>query len=166
MGVSFAVSLIIATIIMYLLAKHFGTPILRLTNKVKKISTGDLTVQLHEVNRGDELGQLNTHFDVMVTQLKTLISEVNTTTNDIQDASSTLTAVSEEATASTTEITRAVSDVSAGSLQQARDAEETKRVIIGISEQIKNLYQKTSLCSNLQNRCNTPMSKGLIIYHY
>lgn len=161
MGIAFTASLIIATIIMYLLAKHFGNPILRLTNKVKEISTGDLTVQLHEVNRGDELGQLNTHFDVMVTQLKTLISEVDTTINDIQDASSTLTAVSEEATASTTEITRAVSDVSAGSLQQARDAEETKLVIMGISEQIKNLYQKNEFMQQSSEQMQNSNEQGL-----
>ncbi|MBK3495801.1 methyl-accepting chemotaxis protein [Viridibacillus sp. YIM B01967] len=161
MGVALLISFVIAAIVMFFLARHFGVPVLKLTHKVKKISTGDLTVPLNELKRGDEIGQLNDHFDGMVTQLKTLISEVDDTINDIQGTSTSLTAISEEVTASTTEITRAVSDVSAGSLQQARDADETKQVINGLSEQIKMLHHKNEYMQQSSEQMQKSNVQGL-----
>ncbi len=139
-----AISLVLGAIAMYFLAKHIGIPIKRLTRRLKKISSGDLSVKLDKMNRNDEIGQLNNHFNLMVTNLKSLISEVSSTIKEVREASSNLAAVSEEVTASTVEITKAAEEVSVGTTTQVNDAEHTKDVAGKVSQHIQLLHTKNN----------------------
>ncbi|MGG0657317.1 methyl-accepting chemotaxis protein [Rummeliibacillus pycnus] len=142
--IALAISLVIGAIAMYLLAKHIGVPIKKLTGNLKHISSGDLTVQLDETKRGDEIGQLNNHFNVMVTNIKTLITDVDSTIKEVREASSNLAAVSEEVTASTVEITKAAEEVSVGTTTQVNDAEHAKDAVTKVSQQIQLLNKKNN----------------------
>ncbi|HWI46917.1 MAG TPA: methyl-accepting chemotaxis protein, partial [Rummeliibacillus sp.] len=142
--IALAISLVIGAIAMYFLAKHIGIPIAKLTRRLKKISSGDLTIKLDEMTRNDEIGQLNSHFNFMVMNLKKLITEVDGTIKEVREASTNLAAVSEEVTASTVEITKAAEEVSVGTTTQVNDAEHAKDAVIKVSQHIQLLHQKNN----------------------
>lgn len=76
--------IIVAGVLGYLLAASISRPILRLTSKTKELASGNLSAAEHsalpeEAGRersGDELGQLEVHFDEMAKELSGMILEL------------------------------------------------------------------------------------------
>ncbi|SOC18280.1 methyl-accepting chemotaxis sensory transducer with Cache sensor [Ureibacillus xyleni] len=136
------VALIIGAITTIMFSKHFAVPLMKLSNRVNEVAKGNLTVEIEELQRTDEVGLLNNGFNHMVQQLKDVISGVESTIVEIQSTSSNLSAVAEETTAYGEDIVKAVSEVARGASQQASDSEETNRTTIALAQEIEMLHEK------------------------
>ncbi|MEK4427354.1 methyl-accepting chemotaxis protein [Solibacillus sp. FSL K6-1523] len=135
-------SMIFAIIATIVFSRHLAFPINRLARQVRQVAKGDLTVDLEDLERKDEVGILNEGFNEMCTQLKELIANVEHTIVDIQGTSLNLTAVAEETNAYGDEIVRAVGEVAKGASQQATDTEITNRTIVQFAGGIEQLHEK------------------------
>ena len=142
MIITMVVALIVGAIATILFSKHFAIPLIKLSNRVREVSKGNLTVEIEELQRKDEVGLLNNGFNHMVEQLKDVISGVESTIVEIQTTSVNLTAVAEETTAYGEDIVKAVSEVAKGATQQASDADETNRTTIALAKEIEMLHEK------------------------
>ena len=138
------VATILATIATILFSRHLATPLHRLARQVRKVAQGDLTIELTEMKRKDEIATLNEGFNEMCAQLKILVSEIEETIVEIQGTSMNLTAVAEETTAYSDDIVSAVSAVAEGASQQASDTESANRIIVDFAEEIEHLHVKNS----------------------
>ncbi len=134
--------MVITLITTYLISKGIINPIIKLTNDVKKISEGDLTVKVTEIRTRDEIEQLSKAFKEMVNNLSTLINDVSKTVIKVDDASTNLNCISEEVTASNTQITEAVNEIASSISEQAGDAEKCALRTKELGDSIEELENK------------------------
>lgn len=134
--------LLITLVTTYLISKGIINPIIKLTNDVKKISEGDLTVKVTEVRTRDEIEQLSKAFKQMVHNLSILINDVSKTVIKVDDASTNLNCISEEVTAANSQITEAVNEIASSISEQAGDAEKCALSTKELGDSIEELENK------------------------
>ena len=155
-GITLLIAAIIGGFASLAFSRHFALPLHQLTKRVRHVANGDLTVELNELTRKDEVGLLNNGFNEMVVQLKGLITNVEKTILEIQTTSTNLTAVAEETTAYGEDIVSAMTEVANGATQQAIDTEETNHSTIKLATEIELLQHKNNsmLMSSEQMRAS------------
>lgn len=159
------ISLLVASILCGLTAilfsHHLAAPLMKLSKRVKQVAKGNLTIELDQIDRKDEIGVLNTGFNDMVGQLKVLIADVENTILEIQNTSTNLSAVAEETTAFGEDIVNAVTEVAKGASKQALDAEETSRTTHHFAKEIEQLHEKNSSMLQSAKQMRTFNEDGL-----
>ncbi len=161
-GLTLLGAIIIGTVIVILVSRHLALPVKKLSTRVREVAQGNLTVEIENLQRTDEIGQLNTGFNDMVDQLKTLITNVEESIAEIQSTSSNLTAVAEETNAYGDEIVKAINEVSRGAVKQASDAEDTNRTAIAFAQQIVGLHDKNELMLDASQIMKHSNEEGLV----
>lgn len=161
-GLTLLGAIIIGTVIVILVSRHLALPVKKLSTRVREVAQGNLTVEIEHLQRTDEIGQLNTGFNEMVDQLKTLITNVEESIAEIQSTSSNLTAVAEETNAYGDEIVKAINEVSKGAVKQASDAEDTNRTAIAFAQQIEGLHDKNELMLDASQTMKHSNEEGLV----
>ncbi|MEK3763890.1 methyl-accepting chemotaxis protein [Solibacillus sp. FSL K6-4121] len=154
-------STILATIVSVLFSRHLAQPLHRLAKQVHQVAQGDLTVEVLQMERKDEIGTLNTGFNEMCVQLKNLVSEIQETIVEIQDTSENLTAVTEETNAHSDEIIKAVSAVAEGASQQAMDTDATNRTIVQFAGEVEHLHEKNNFMLQSSVQMQSSNEQGL-----
>ncbi|MEK5330930.1 MULTISPECIES: methyl-accepting chemotaxis protein [unclassified Lysinibacillus] len=161
-GLTLLGAIIIGTVIVILVSRHLALPVKKLSTRVREVAQGNLTVEIENLQRTDEIGQLNTGFNDMVDQLKTLITNVEESIAEIQSTSSNLTAVAEETNAYGDEIVKAINEVSRGAVKQASDAEDTNHTAIAFAQQIVGLHDKNELMLDASQIMKHSNEEGLV----
>lgn len=161
-GITLVGAIIMGTVVVIMVSRHLALPVQKLSKRVREVAKGNLTVEIEDLQRTDEIGQLNEGFNDMVNQLKTLITDVEETIVEIQSTSSNLTSVAEETNAYGDEIVKAINEVSSGALKQASDAEDTNRTAIDFAQQIEILHDKNEVMLDASQHMKQSNQKGLV----
>jgi len=161
-GITLVGAIIMGTVVVIMVSRHLALPVQKLSKRVREVAKGNLTVEIEDLQRTDEIGQLNEGFNDMVNQLKTLITDVEETIVEIQSTSSNLTSVAEETNAYGDEIVKAINEVSSGALKQASDAEDTNRTAIEFAQQIEILHDKNEVMLDASQHMKESNQKGLV----
>ncbi len=133
-----------AIVCAFLLAKRLSGPIIRAAGVAAKVSEGDLTVELPEVKRNDEIGALVRAIRLMITDLREQIRRIadgarilSSAATEISLTVSQLAAGSTETTTAVTETTTTVEQVRQSakvSADKARNVTETSEKAAEASE--------------------------------
>ncbi|MFC9540441.1 methyl-accepting chemotaxis protein [Lysinibacillus sp. NPDC056959] len=161
-GITLLGAIIIGTVVVIMVSRHLALPVRKLSKRVREVAKGNLTVEIENLQRSDEIGQLNEGFNEMVDQLKTLITDVEEAIVEIQSTSSNLTSVAEETNAYGDEIVKAINEVSNGALMQASDAEDTNRTAIDFARQIELLHDKNEVMLDASQNMKRSNQDGLL----
>ncbi|MDM5352900.1 cache domain-containing protein [Lysinibacillus sphaericus] len=161
-GLTLAGAVIIGVIVVILVSRHLALPVKKLSQRVREVAKGNLTVDIEHLQRSDEIGQLNEGFNEMVDQLKTLISDVEEAIVEIQSTSANLTAVAEETNAYGDEIVKAINEVSIGAVKQASEAEDTNRTATEFAQQIEGLHDKNELILGASQHMQKSNEEGIV----
>ncbi len=161
-GLTLAGAIIIGVMVVILVSRHLALPVKKLSQRVREVAKGNLTVDIEHLQRTDEIGQLNEGFNEMVDQLKTLISDVEEAIVEIQSTSSNLTAVAEETNAYGDEIVKAINEVSNGAVKQASEAEDTNRTATEFAQQIEGLHDKNELMLDASQHMQKSNEEGIV----
>ncbi|MFJ3390223.1 methyl-accepting chemotaxis protein [Lysinibacillus sp. NPDC086135] len=161
-GITLLGAIIIGTAVVILVSRHLALPVRKLSKRVREVAKGNLTVEIENLQRSDEIGQLNEGFNEMVDQLKTLITDVEEAIVEIQSTSSNLTSVAEETNAYGDEIVKAINEVSDGAVKQASDAEDTNRTAIDFAQQIEVLHDKNEVMLDASQHMKRSNQEGLL----
>ncbi|MFJ7921231.1 cache domain-containing protein [Lysinibacillus fusiformis] len=161
-GLTLAGAIIIGVMVVILVSRHLALPVKKLSQRVREVAKGNLTVDIEHLQRTDEIGQLNEGFNEMVDQLKTLISDVEEAIVEIQSTSSNLTAVAEETNAYGDEIVKAINEVSNGAVNQASEAEDTNRTATEFAQQIEGLHDKNELMLDASQHMKKSNEEGIV----
>lgn len=161
-GITLLGAIIIGTAVVIMVSRHLAVPVQKLSKRVREVAKGNLTVEIEDLQRSDEIGQLNEGFNEMVNQLKTLITDVEEAIVEIQSTSSNLTSVAEETNAYGDEIVKAINEVSKGAVKQASDSEDTNRTTINFAQQIEVLHDKNELIFDASQHMKQSNQEGLI----
>ncbi|MGE8035052.1 chemotaxis protein [Lysinibacillus sp. KCTC 33748] len=161
-GITLLGAIIIGTIVVIMVSRHLALPVRKLSKRVREVAKGNLTVEIENLQRSDEIGQLNEGFNEMVDQLKTLITDVEEAIVEIQSTSSNLTSVAEETNAYGDEIVKAINEVSNGASMQASEAEDTNRTAIDFAQQIELLHDKNEVMLDASQNMKQSNQDGLL----
>ncbi|MED4889481.1 methyl-accepting chemotaxis protein [Lysinibacillus fusiformis] len=161
-GLTLAGAIIIGVMVVIIVSRHLALPVKKLSQRVREVAKGNLTVDIEHLQRTDEIGQLNEGFNEMVDQLKTLISDVEEAIVEIQSTSSNLTAVAEETNAYGDEIVKAINEVSNGAVKQASEAEDTNRIATEFAQQIEGLHDKNELMLDASQHMQKSNEEGIV----
>ncbi|KOS63270.1 methyl-accepting chemotaxis protein [Lysinibacillus agricola] len=161
-GITLVGAIIIGTAVVIMVSRHLALPVQKLSKRVREVAKGNLTVEIEDLQRSDEIGQLNEGFNEMVDQLKTLITDVEEAIVEIQSTSSNLTSVAEETNAYGDEIVKAINEVSSGAVKQASDAEDTNKTAIEFAQQIEVLHDKNEVMLGASQHMKQSNQEGLV----
>lgn len=161
-GITLLGAVIVGTAVVIMVSRHLAVPVQKLSKRVREVAKGNLTVEIEDLQRSDEIGQLNEGFNEMVDQLKTLITDVEEAIVEIQSTSSNLTSVAEETNAYGDEIVKAINEVSKGAVKQASDSEDTNRTAINFAQQIEVLHDKNELIFDASQHMKQSNQEGLV----
>lgn len=126
------------SIAVFVLDRIFGkmvsNPIKSAANITKKISEGNLNVQVERSNSSDEVNDLTNSLDNMITSLRQLVMDVKQTTNKIARDARDSAAAAEELNSSVEEVSTTVQQIATGSQSQASELAEAKTIVDGVMD--------------------------------
>ena len=109
--------------------KSITKSLVETANVIKKISEGDLSVEVQKSNKSDEIGELTNSLYAMVTNLRQLVQEVHYTSGKVSTDASNIAAATEELNSSVEEVTSTVQQIATGSQSQASELTEAKTIV-------------------------------------
>ena len=115
--------------LMFFYRKSLTQSLVDAANIVKKISEGDLSVEVQQSKSNDEMGKLKNSLYAMVTNLRQLVKEVNSTSGKVSADASDIAAATEELNSSVEEVTSTVQQIATGSQSQASELTEAKTIV-------------------------------------
>jgi len=128
--------------LVFFLSKAIAKPVEQSIAEAQKLANGDLSVEFN-VDSTDEVGQLSSALNTMVTNLKAMVDKVSNSARQIVEASS--------------QLNHGATDLSDGATQQASSAEE---VSSSMEEMFANIQQNTEN-SKTTEQIASQASKGI-----
>jgi methyl-accepting chemotaxis protein len=133
----------------YFLAKSISGPILEMEAIARKISEGDLTLEISDSKSNDELGKLKNSFKEMLKGLRLLVYQVRDGSTLVTFNSEQVQSSTEQMNSSVQQISSTISQISKGSQLQAKELEETSRVVEKLTTDMKKLEVKSGMAAAL-----------------
>ena len=131
--------LIITVIIVKYIMKKMIKPIRVITDKLKEIASGDLTVRISDVNTGDEIEELANSLNYTCENLSSILNIVKIATSSVNEQSCNLAAINEETAASNEEIVEAINEISTKICNVAESSVDCKEIVYELDKTVENL---------------------------
>lgn len=144
----------------YLLARSITAPLEELAKVSEVVRDGDLAVQLKEIDRKDEIGQLYLSFGDMVTHLRSLVEKIQMRYDKLITGVNILEESAVSTEKSMTYITTSVNDVAMGSENQVENMSQTVTEITKISTYIGDIEKNSAQASKLSDQAEERAEMG------
>ena len=134
------ITIAIASVISFVLAKTFVKPINQVNDAVNEIATGnaDLTNRL-QIKTRDEIGVLVKGFNTFIQKLQSIVFEIQTSKNDLKPVEEALTASVQDAASVITEILSNIESIGSQVQNQSNAVSQTSAAVQEIAENINSL---------------------------
>ncbi|MDF2673208.1 MAG: methyl-accepting chemotaxis protein [Clostridiales bacterium] len=141
----------LASLIIYLLSKGIIiNRIKRVLAGVSEIGAGKLNVEIVDKNR-DEIGQLASGFNNMVSSLRVLVEKINGTAMDLNHTSDAVAQASEQTAIAGQEIAQSVNQIASGSNNQAQEIQESVEQLDTVAHNIEDIVENTKIITEKVN---------------
>ncbi|MBH8610261.1 methyl-accepting chemotaxis protein [Pseudomonas mohnii] len=137
-------AMLLGVVAAWIITRQIVTPLQHVLKDVDRIASGDLGLNSDEVNRRDELGQLQRGLQQMTTSLRELIGGISASVVQISSAAEELSAVTEQTSAGvnsqkveTDQVATAMNEMSATVQEVARNAEEAADAAAAADQQAR-----------------------------
>lgn len=147
--------LIVGIIIMLGISKKIGS----ITRRLKKVSEGDLTVDMR-INDRAEFGKLAQHIMDTISNTKHVIAKVKDVSGQVNHSVSSVKKAGEQLEVSTVNIQGAMDEIAKGVGQQALDAERCLEKTAVLSEKILSTSEKVKEMGVLANGTHKMIQEG------
>lgn len=148
LGITLGIAIVLGVTINYIFAKSLSNPLKRLSDHVKRVAAGDLTVEPIMIHNKDEIGELNTHFNKMVVDLKDLVTQVSDSTQHVAATAEELHASTEQTSKATEQIAASTQELASGSERQQASTEQTAEVVTEITKGIEHIATSVQTASD------------------
>lgn len=118
----------------YFISRLISKPIVHISYAVKRIASGDLTLEKMDVKSRDEIGELAGSFNQMVQNIRSLILQVGMSAKYVATSSEELTASSKGTNRVTQQISSTILEVASGADNQVKSVNESVQAVNEISE--------------------------------
>lgn len=164
MVISFLViGILLGLSIAFISSRMISRPLKYVTDNVKEVANGNLTIDPISVKNKDEIGELADAFNVMGTNLANLIRKVTVTSETVAASSEQLLAGSEQTTKATEQITIAIQEIASGSELQVTGAKDGNLAMQEISKGMEQVASSIEIVSDLSTTTNEKAEFGNIV---
>lgn len=149
-----AVIIIIFSII---ISSNIATPLIKMANVASRIATGDLTVELEEEKRSDEIG-------ILTKAIRNMLKNLKEQTKETINVVDVLSASVNEITVSLTQVTTGAAQTSSAVSETTATVEEVKQTVYVSSEKTKNVSnnaKKSLEISKVGNKATEDTLQGM-----
>lgn len=145
------VVLLISLVISTILIKGMATIVVHAENMLKKVSEGDLKLQLSDKatvisekakKRTDEIGMMVSSMYGLVDKLQNLVSNIKKTTDRLLTSGNSLEMMAAQTNTTADEIAHAIEDVAKGAVTQAEDIESATALVANMATMIEGIVQE------------------------
>lgn len=147
-----ALTIMIGIINSLFIIRSINKPVQNMKERLNEIAHGesDLT-QMIEVKSKDEIGEMASSFNLMISNLRNLIQRVAENANKVAASAEDLTKSTEQTTKATELIASTVQEVAVGTDKQVRSLHETTESIHTVSELITKMNQNSEKVAEAGN---------------
>ena len=131
--------------------KSITMPVVRLSEQVNKVASGDLTFKSDIVKSKDEISILMFAFSEMVRDLREIVSEVKESSIDVASSAGELMVNSEQTTKATEHISSSMEQLAVGTEEEVRQIKTTSSILGEISQGLHNILLNTKHMSDSAN---------------
>ncbi|MEY8000650.1 methyl-accepting chemotaxis protein [Clostridium sp. Mt-5] len=149
----------VCAFILLKISKGITEPLDGLVYVSKKIADGDLNVEIN-VNSNDEIGILADSFKNMSDNLRNTIGTIKNNSLKVSSMSSDLKTNSGQMTGAANDVASAVQEVTRGTTQQASDLVEISNSMVGLADELQNIYSKLSEVKESSGTTNIILEEG------
>lgn len=133
------VAAVLAILIGALVIRIIAVPLILLCQLMQKGSDGDLTVRASQKKRADEIGQLSSSFNVMMSQIGALAVQTTRSAEEVLTTAGQLSDSSRKTAIAAQEIAVATEEIANGATSLAVEAEKGSDMTSNINEQMQNV---------------------------
>ena len=148
------VTLLLALIFAWVIARTMSTPIFRLKEVMEQAEKGDLTREA-PVDTNDELGTLARSFNSMTANIRNIIGDVIAASDQLAVAAQDFAKNSEHLSRANQEVNKAIEEVAKGNNEQTQDISEVARGMDRLGEVINTISAGAQLQAENVNRTST-----------
>ncbi|MFX0090776.1 MAG: methyl-accepting chemotaxis protein [Candidatus Hodarchaeota archaeon] len=148
----------LALFVAWYIGRSIGRPLNEVAKSSRKIAAGDLSVEIAEIRRQDEVGELNRSFQAMIGFLRPAIQQISDISEKVASAAEEMASSTEEVNASSEEISSITQQMSRGAQQQTEQINQTVRIATEIEKnfnvQIKEIELASGLIETISGQVN------------
>ncbi|WFD11284.1 methyl-accepting chemotaxis protein [Tepidibacter hydrothermalis] len=151
------VAAIVITIFSIIISSNIATPLIKMANVASRIATGDLTVELEEEKRSDEIG-------ILTKAIRNMLKNLKEQTKETINVVDVLAASVNEITVSLTQVTTGAAQTSSAVSETTATVEEVKQTVYVSSEKTKNVSnnaKKSLEISKVGNKATEDTLQGM-----
>ncbi|MHB9137891.1 MAG: methyl-accepting chemotaxis protein [Victivallaceae bacterium] len=148
---------LIACLIGYLIARSVSKPLISLTTKVVKLADGDLTVEIENIKRDDEIGILIKSFNRMLFSLRDQTKKIQEGTSELATAIVEISAAVSELAANSTETATAITEIST----TMEEVKQTTHVAAEKAAHVSDAADRVSSISESGNKATHEAINGM-----
>ncbi|MHC6180417.1 methyl-accepting chemotaxis protein [Clostridium sp. JNZ X4-2] len=153
------IAFVVAAFVLIRISSSITKPLEELVGVSKKISDGDLNVKIN-VDSNDEIGVLADSFRNMSASLRNTIGTIKDNSLKVSSMSSDLKTNSGQMTGAANDVASAVQEVTRGTTQQASDLVGISNSMVGLADELQNIYSKLSEVKESSGTTNIILEEG------
>ncbi|KAB8125969.1 methyl-accepting chemotaxis protein [Gracilibacillus oryzae] len=154
------IATIIAIIIGIFMGRAIGSPMKKLSNRLREIAQGKLRGDALTSKRKDEIGDLVHATNEMQGQLKELITSVTNASDRVLGSSEELTQSSNEVMQSAEQISTTMEELSSGAESQANHASDLADNMSGFVQKVDQSYNQSGVVAESSNKVMNLTEQG------
>lgn len=139
---------VLAVILGLFISGSISRPLRKLVDLMRKARGGDLTEVVKDDSR-DEIGEVISHYNDMITNIKKLIHQVQLSVENVLESSEKISNSSEQTFQSSEQIALTLQEVAKGSSEQAEEVSMSVNYMNSLSEGINKVTNELSNMSSL-----------------
>lgn len=144
-GIIVGIVIVIVSIVIALLsARIISRPIIAVTNRMQRITEGDLSEPALEVKSKDEVGQLTAATNTMSDILNSLLKKIQTVSTDVAAHSEELMQSATEVKTGTEQIVDTVTEIASGTEVQASNASDVATTMTDFTIQMTDVNNSST----------------------
>jgi methyl-accepting chemotaxis protein len=133
-----AFTLIVGIIIAILISQMISKPIKKVSEVMKLVAKGNLSIEPLKVKSKDEVGELSRSFNQMVKDLSSVVRQVTDSSMQVASSSEQLTASAQQSTSAAEQVTHVITENAEGTERQLRTFNE---MTISVKEMAEGMDQ-------------------------
>ncbi|MBB6637017.1 methyl-accepting chemotaxis protein [Cohnella thailandensis] len=154
-------ALVLLASIAFILIRNITRPLLAAQEAMRRISSGDLTVEKMAVNRKDEFGKMMESLNGTVQHLKASVERMQDSAGDVASTADQLYASSDQNTSASQHVAEMIMQVASDAEKQAAVTGEMERVVEEMAEGVQRIAETTSEVADLSGSASQSAGDGV-----
>lgn len=161
LGITLVLSAVVGLLVIILFARSIVNPIRVITKGMERLSQGDLNIDKQQIKTSGEIKILETTFNYMVDELRSLVEMINETTDLAGNSTDSIVTLSRNTATTIGEMAVSVEDIANSTSSQAEDTQSTAQNMEELSRQINDVSNEINVMNKIFLETKEVVNKAL-----